>query len=184
MLTLILSFAKSLFTFLVTFFKIYFTFWGDWGGQSPGILIWSTQWNAGVFWSVLFIHYLYKSVIWILVHDLKFNSTSVVCVSVVSSWENTNIRKVTLRIVLLLFDTSSGTHFYFYSYFTDGTIMIRRLFLLGVSQRRVSGQVTAETLWCLSDTASSCCLCAADVDPFHRVDPAMSGSVTCAGSWM
>ena len=114
MLTLILSFAKCLFTFLVTFFKYILLYWGI-GGQSPGILIWSTQWNAGVFWSVLFIHYLYKSVIWILVHDLKFSSTSVVCVYVVSSWENTNIRNVTLRIVLLLFNTSSGTLFYFYS---------------------------------------------------------------------
>ena len=57
--------------------------------QNPGILIWSTQCNTAVFWSVLFVHYLYKSVIWILAHDLKFNSTSVVCVYVVSSWENT-----------------------------------------------------------------------------------------------
>ena len=56
-----------------------------------------------------------------------------VCVYVVSSWENTNIRNVTLRIVLLLFNTSSGTLFYFYSYFTDGMIMVRRLFLLGLS---------------------------------------------------
>lgn len=112
MLTLILSFAKCLFTFLVTFFKYILLFWGV-GGQSPGSLIWSTQCNAGVFWSVLFVRYLYKSVIWILAHDLKFNSTSVVCVYVVSSWENTNIRNATLRIVLLLFNTSSGTLFIF-----------------------------------------------------------------------
>lgn len=70
-------------------FFIYILLFCGVGGQNPGILIWSAQCNEAVFWSVLFVHYLYKSVIWILAHDLKFNSTSVVCVYVVSSWENT-----------------------------------------------------------------------------------------------